>query len=280
MSNVSTVTPYHSTSSGPGVGSALAGAVIGLAGACVVGAVAGSIVLARWLAEETPAERQARERAQAQRRRERLQSAPRQLAGSQAPEPLARPAGGEAPIVSAALHLRQAESLVRSAEKLGYRPEPLVQPQASLPQPPYLCLRGPSGERVAIEPRPEGGLLLHTVQQPQRLQTLIRQHTLDQVVSHLQRAGHQVQTTTMTNGETQILAREQNPHLRGGAAEVKAQIATDGTVWVDINRVRGNRCEEIVQGIAQAMGGQVTGMKKKDAYFQMPGEPTRTKMRV
>ncbi|MDD3582231.1 MAG: hypothetical protein PHW74_14595 [Desulfobacca sp.] len=288
MSNVSVVTPYAAAvNGGPGLGTVLAGAAVGLAAACMVGAAVGTVALARWLSQETEAEREAVARHRAQLRRERLEQPRRQICGScpsarstRLVSPATSAALASPPIVSVALHLRQPESLVRTAEKLGYRLDPLVRPAASLHQQPYLCLQGPAGERLAIERQSHGGLLLHTVQQPQRLQTLIRQHTLDQVVSHLQRAGHQVQTTTMANGETQIWGQEQNPHLRGGAAEVKAQIATDGTAWVDINRVRGNRCEEIVEGIAQAMGGQVTGMKKKDAYFQLPGEPTRTKMRI
>lgn len=272
MSNVSTVTPYQSAGSGPGLGAAVAGAAVGLAAACVVGAVVGTIALARWLREETPAEKQARERVQAQRRRERLQAVP--------PEPQARPAAAEAPIVSVALHLRQPESLVRTAEQLGYRLEPLVQPQAALAEQPYLCLRGPGGERLAIERQSQGGLLLHTVQQPQRLQALVHRHTMDQVVTHLQRSGMQVQTTPLANGEIQIRAQEQSPHAGGGAAAIVAQISRDGSAQVDVDRVRGARCVEIVQGIAQAMGGQVAGLTKKDAYFQLPGEPTRVKQRV
>lgn len=280
MSNVSTVTPYNTTSSEPGVGAALAGAALGLAAACMVGAVVGTIALARWLAEETPWELQARERAQAQRRRERLQAAPRQPAGRRAREPLAPSAGKGAPIVSVALHLRQPETLVRTAEKLGYRLEPLVEPQAPLAEQPYLCLQGTKGERLAIERRPGGGLLLHTVQQPQRLQTLVHQHTLDQVVSHLQRSGMEVQTAPLANGEVQIRACERQPQGPGGGAAVVARISRDGTAQLDVDLVRGPRCAQIVQGLAQAMGGQVASLTKKDAYYQLPGEPTRVKQRV
>lgn len=278
MSNVSTVTPYAATSSGPG--STLAGAAIGLAGACVVGAVVGTIALARWLTEETPAERQALERSQEQRRRERLQSGPLKFGGAMGPEPLVSPEPAVPPIVSVALHLRRPETLVGTAEKLGYRLEPLVQLRTSLKQQQYLCLRGPNGERVAIEHRPEGGLLLHTLQQPQRLQALVHRHTMDQVVSHLQRSGMQVLTTTLTNGEVQILGRESKSQAQGRAAAIRAQISRDGTAQMDVDRVQGPRCAEIIQGLAQAMGGQITAMTKKDAYFQLPGEPTRVKQRV
>lgn len=274
MSNVSVVTPY----TGPDLGSAVAGAAVGLAAACVVGAVVGTMALARWLAEETEDERQAVERARARQRQERLNWRP--SAAISGP----KGAGQEPPpridhLVSVALHLRQPETLVRTAEKLGYRLEPLCQPTAPLQQQPYLRLQGPAGERLAIERRPDGGLLLHTVQQPQRLQTLVRQHTLDQVVAHLQRSGMQVQTTPLAYGDLQIVAREKKS-APGGAAELRGQIGRDGTVQIDIHRVRGPRCAQIVQGVAQAMGGQVTSMTKKDAYFQLPGEPTRVKERV
>jgi hypothetical protein len=274
MSNVSVVTPY----TGPNLGSAVAGAAVGLAAACVVGAVVGTMALARWLAEETEDERQAVKRARARQRQERLNWRP--SAAISGP----KGAGLDPPprtdhLVSVALHLRQPETLVRTAEKLGYRLEPLSQPTLPLQQQPYLRLKGPAGERLAIERRPDGGLLLHTVQQPQRLQTLVRQHTLDQVVAHLQRSGMQVQTSPLVNGDLQIVAREQKP-APGGAAELRGQIGRDGTVQIDIHQVRGPRCAEIVKGIAQAMGGQVTSMTKKDAYFQLPGELTRVKERV
>lgn len=283
MSNVSTVSPYDtSVSSGPGLGTAIAGATIGLAAVCVVGAVVGTVALARWLSQETEEDRAAVARARERQRQERLITA---SPGAYSPcrpdsyvrQPEVLPPSREK-IVSVALHLRNPETLVRTAAKLGYRVEPLPQPTAPQQQP-YIRLEGPSGERLAIERTAQGQLFLHTANEPRRMEALVRQHTVDQVVQHLHRSGMQVRTAALANGETQILAQEQQGN-GGGAAQIKAQIATDGKAWVDVDLVRGNRCEEIVRGIAQAMGGQVAGMKKKDAYFQLPGEPTRTRGKV
>lgn len=88
-----------------------------------------------------------------------------------------------------------------------------------------------------------------------------------------------VETARLSSGEVQIRAREQAGR-RGGAAEVKAQVRSDGRVWIDVDNIRGNRCEEIVSGFAEAIGAEVSGTKKKDAYYQLPGEPARTSVRV
>jgi len=52
-----------------------------------------------------------------------------------------------------------------------------------------------------------------------------------------------------------------------------------GTTWVDVDQVKGNRCEELVRGLAEAVGGKVTSTQPKDAYFQLPGEPARTQVK-
>ena len=75
-------------------------------------------------------------------------------------------------------------------------------------------------------------------------------------------------------------ARKPKVRRRGDTAEVRTQVHTDGTVWVDVDKVKGNRCQEIVADLAGAIGGQVSSMTKKDAYFQLPGEPTEVKVKV
>lgn len=268
MSNTSTVTPYDSRAM-----SAAVGVGLGLAAVCVVGVAAGAIAVARWLAEETPEDRAAMDRIKGERRRERLRSRTVTAAGTSARHELPR-------LNTIALHLRDAESLLRSAEKLGYQREPLVQPSPTLTEQPLVLLRGAAGERLAIERNATDRLVVHTAGDRSRVQALVRQHTLDQAVEHLASKGMAVQTAALANGEMQILARERNASRRGGAATVKTQVRTDGTAWVDVDCIRGNRCENVVSELAQAIGGEVSSMAKKDAYFQLPGEPTKTRVRV
>jgi hypothetical protein len=268
MSNTSTVTPYDSRAM-----SAAVGVGLGLAAVCVVGVAAGAIAVARWLAEETPEDRAAMDRIKGEHRRERLRSRTSAIVHTSGPQELPR-------LNTVALHLRDAESLLRSAEKLGYRREPLVQPSSPLAEQPLVLLYGTAGERLAIERNAQGRLVVHTAGDQSRVQGLVRQHTLDRAVEHLAGKGMAVQTATLANGEVQILARERDASRRGGAATIKTQVRTDGTAWVDVDCVRGNRCENVVSELAHAIGGEVSSMAKKDAYFQLPGEPTKTRVHV
>lgn len=263
MSNTSDVTPYDS-SGFSGSGSSAGGAgIVGLAAACVVGAAVGAIALAQWLGQETEADKEAAERLRARRCQETMDSWKKV-------KPMT--------IQTTHLHLRQPETLVSAAERLGYRVERPVPASGSAADRPVL-LRGPRGERLAIERNARGRLMVHTAGDLRRVQTLLRRHSVDRALQHLASQGMQVRTATLPTGEVQILARESVPR-RGGAAEVKVQIRTDGSAWLDVDQIVGSRCEEIVQGLAQAIGGEVTGTTKKDAYFQLPGEPTKTDVRV
>jgi len=231
------------------------------------------MALAHWLAEETPEDRMALERLQEERRRERLR---RQTTRADLLDTRLDPQR----LTTVSLHLRNPESLVWSAEKLGYRLEPVAQPSARVAEQPLLLLRRPSGERLAIARNARGRVIVQTAGDRSRVQALVRQHTLDRTLEHLGRRGMNVQTATLANGEVQILAREQNAGQRGGAAEIKAQVHTDGTTWVDVDCVRGTRCEAIVSELAQAIGGEVANMTKKNAYYQLPGEPTKVRQQV
>ena len=253
MSNTSTVTPYENETS-----TYSSADTDGGGGIRVGGAVAG-FALARWLAEKTDEDHAAIKRLKEERQRERLR---------------------KRPIVSIGLHLRNPESLIRSAERLGYRLEPAVSSFASLKEKPPILLRTASGERLAINRNAKGRIEVSTVGDGGRIKNLVRQHTLDKAVEHLARKGMAVQTARLANGEVQILARERDVSRRGRTAEVKAQVRTDGTTLIDIDCVRGNRCETIVSEFAQAVGGEVSELTKKDAYLQLPGEPTKTSVKV
>jgi hypothetical protein len=275
MSNTSNLTPYDASTAGSGTSTIGTGAGLacGIAVACAAGAVLGAVALARWLSEETPEDRRAVERMKQERRRELLESYKSGVDLSKKPVEFS-------PIKTVNLNLRELEPLVLSAQKLGYQTEPLIQPAKPLSQQPQILLRNASGERMVIERSPKGRLVVSTAGEHSRIQNLVRQHTVDRAIEHLSsRMDMELKIARLGNGEVQIHAQERNAK-RGGAAELKAQVQTDGSAWVDIEKVRGNRCEEIVSQLAQAIGAEVNGMKKKDSYYQLPGEPAKTKVRV
>lgn len=261
MSNTSNLSPYDTTTASdasPGIGACVA--------AAAAGAVLGAVALASWLAEETPEDRRAVDRYHEERRRERIREAARESV-----KPLA--------VTTLHLHSRDVEALVETAQKLGYRLERFAGRLEPLSMQSQLLLRKPSGERLAIQRNERGKLSLSTVGGKGRIEELVCRHTVDRAVSYLEKAGMQVRTASLASGEVQILAREIRAG-RGGAAEVKAQVRKDGKVWMDVDRLRGNRCEEIVSRVAEAVGAEVNDMKKKDACFQLPGEPAQVRERV
>lgn len=134
---------------------------------------------------------------------------------------------------------------------------------------------------MVIARTPEGSLTLGTAGDSQRVKSLLRQHTLDRTMEHLSaRLGMDVRTVGLPTGDVQILATEKVVQRRVPPALVRTQVNVDGTLWVDVDQVKGNRCERIVNDLAQAVGAKVTDMKKKDSYFQLPGEPVITKVEV
>jgi len=235
--------------------------VVALVAAPVVIAAVGIGAAVNWLSEETVEDRAAADCFRRERRQERLGCSCSKLR----------------PITTVDLHLRDPELIVRSAEKLGYRVEPLSQ---ALNEQPQIFLRRASGERLVVGRNAKGRVVVQTAGEAKRVQAVLRQHTVDQTIQHLTGAGMNVKTAVLSNGEVQILATEQAAGQPGGPAEVRAQVRSEGTVWVDVEKVRGPRCKEIVSGLAQAIGGEISTMKHKDSSFQLPGEPTKTKVKV
>lgn len=170
------------------------------------------------------------------------------------------------------LHLNDLPQLLDSASQMGY---------AAL-QTPDLCANGrtllqhTNGTRIAVSQNMHGSLRLHALGDEQPLRSLVGLHTQNQVLRFLDEKGLQFKSVRLSTGELQILAQEKNQGQSGGSAHIKAQVQADGATWIDIDRCKGNRCETIVQQVAAAVGGKVTGMKKKDSWFELPGEPAQT----
>jgi hypothetical protein len=285
MSNTSTVTPYEEqelTSAGTSFDGNVVGGV--LDAACTIGATVlvatavGTISAARWLMDETPEDRAVRARVEEERRHERLaiRSSRERLAPTK-PESLR--------IVSQPLLLRDTDSLVQAAQTLGYRLEPLIRPTKTTAQPSLVLMRGAHGERLAIEKKANGRLTVHTAGSTDRMcldriEATVRQNSVNGVITLARAKGMSLKIVTLPNRAVQFVAlqtREQGP---AGAPMLKGQINPKGDAWVDVSGVQGSACEPIVNEFAQAIGGRVATMTKKDAYYEEPAELTRPRIRV
>ena len=269
MSNVSTVTPYDSSIATNAGELADTAQRIASSSAIATDAIAS---VCQWLVEATDEDISAKESMEIDRKKDRV--APRQT------QRLSRTASKRFQnIVSTGLHLQKPDTLIRTAEKLGYKVESRELLNTLKKKNAITFLRNPSGERLAIQ-QTQNRTLVHSRTDTLNVQKLVRVHTLNRTLDHLRAKGMTIKTTNLPTGETQILANETHVHGRDGAAEIKAQVSNQGTVLVDIDGLKGNRCERIVKGIAASFGGQITAMDKKSAFFQLPGETTKIKLKV
>lgn len=275
MSNVSQITPYANQGQTSNAIADCIGAAadcIGVAAICVVGVTKAAQALAQWLGEVTPEDQAVLKNLEARRRQEQLDSMNLKPCFDTLQTPLS--------LVSRDLLLKDADSLLRSAHHMGYRIE---QPAAVLKdamETSLTFLRGPANERLVIERNARDRITLHAAQDEKPIHRLVRQHTLDRTVEHLKASGMTFETTPLKTGEVQIQAKAQGLASQGRSATIKAQVHEDGSVHVDVDNVKGSQCEKIVRDFANALSGEVTGMKKKDAYFQLPGEPVKIKAKV
>ena len=73
----------------------------------------------------------------------------------------------------------------------------------------------------------------------------------------------QVRTIKRSNGDIELLGSSSE-------GEISAQVHEDGSTLVDINKVDGPHCENMLNDLASAVGGKVTDVKKKPSYFRLP----------
>ena len=265
MSNTSTVTPYSGNVNTTATGS-IAGTLAGTAAVCIAGAGVATVMAGKWLMEQNPEERMFHEE-------ERLREAKGMPRQHLIPE-MNR-------IASVPLAVQNHGSLIQAAGNIGYRLEKHTAATLNKEGAALFPLINNNGNRLLLEKTATGNLVVHAPHNDRVIQQLMRQHTVDAAMRHFAAKGMQVQKHTLTNGELEIRA-EETPVIRGNRdkASIKAQVQQNGAVIVDVDRVKGNRCEQIVSEFAEAIGGDVVGMKKKDAYFQLPGEPVKTQQHI
>ena len=243
-------------------------------GAATVSAVA------RWLRSETSEQRAAI----AALREERKQALAKPLvhaelrsttAGLRAVEPLAVIASHALPTTSVSLETSElytgdVESLVSSAEELGYSAKERLSPGQSL----LVFLEDDAGSRLAIEKLHTGRTRIYGRQGRRRVQKLVQRNTKNRVVAHLRSRGMKVQTGCGKSGEVQIQAEEERSQC-DGAAVVKAEVRPNGTARVDIDGIAGRRCVEIAKEIADAIDGKIGAERQKEGARVCAAEPVK-----
>lgn len=177
------------------------------------------------------------------------------------------------PVVSVDLRMKSADTLLRSIPSAGYR----VVQELPRPKADFLILKGQSGDRVILERSHDGSVRLHAEKSQTAINRIVQQHTLDRAMDYLNQSGMQVERKTLANGEVQMRVRG-NSLPKGG--ELHAQVRNDGSTVLDVVGVRGPQCTEIVRQYAEATGGTVDEMVKKDEYYMLPGEVRREKVRT
>jgi hypothetical protein len=267
MSNTSKVSPIDADNSAAteAAVAALAAAAAGIAVGTAVaarGIATGAAAVWRFLNEESAAEAAA----VAQRRQERDSL---------------RVRGGGARLANCAslpLTVRDSSAIRSAAERRGFRPA--AAPMVRAGDVAYTLLQRGT-ERLAIAQTRSGTVLQTNSGSLDIAREVVRQHSIDRVADYL--AGRNMKTSVakLANGEIEIRAQE--PRGDGGEADravVTARVRSDGVVDVDVDRCVGRRCEEVVGGIAEAVGGKVQEVKHKDAWYAETATGTSERQRT
>lgn len=113
-------------------------------------------------------------------------------------------------------------------------------------------------------------------------QAVVRQRTLAAVSRHLQQmSGGRATSRRSQDGSLHLTATELPARNGDGNAKVAVIVDAVGNVKVDIENVRGQRCERLLGDIAKAVGGKVRNKKLKPSYYEAePGETARKRTRI
>jgi hypothetical protein len=257
MSNTAEVTPYEQVESSAAseAAGALAMATIGvaaLAGIATAAAIgAGARGVGKLLAENDD-ERDAKRRYLGARTAELLRSTPPRV-----------------------LRLRQRNtaSLVATAQKLGYR----VAAKSTAPGR-RLMLSHANGETLVLSQRAGNVDVASNPGREEAIHALARQDVLDRALKYLgDNSGGAVEVKHRQDGTVELRA-EPGALQPDGEARLTAHIDRQGIAHVDIEGIRGGRCEKILQNFADAVGGQAKNKRIKPDYYRVkPGEPARVK---
>lgn len=178
------------------------------------------------------------------------------------------------------LHHGNAASLLNAAKSLGF--VPVNAPRLGCDAGRSVELRNSKGECVSLQ-QVESRIELNSTNGLGVIHDLVRRNTLDLAERHLQAlSGGRVVIRQLANGEVELQAGELAKGQQDGAALVTARVDATGSAKLDIENVRGTRCEQVLAGFAKAVGGTARNKKLKPAYYKDPtgpGEPARVKLK-
>lgn len=178
------------------------------------------------------------------------------------------------------LHHGDAAALLNAAKSLGF--VPVNAPRLGCDPGTSMELRNVKGECIALQ-QVGSRIDLISANGLGVIHGLVRRNTLDLAQKHLQAlSGGRVVIRQLANGEVELQAGEMARGQQDGAALVTARVDATGTAKLDIENVRGARCEQVLAGFAKAVGGSARNKKLKPAYYKDPagpGEPARVKLK-
>ncbi len=182
-------------------------------------------------------------------------------------------------VSSVSMHLKDVSSLMETAQKQGYR-KVLSPHLESLSEKNIVLLQNGDSQRVAIQKQLNGQLTIHTSGDPQRVKSLVRQHTLDRALAHLTAKGMDVETKLNSIGEVELVATEHRDVHGDGRAEITAKINDAGQVRLNVSSIEGHRCQEITENLAEAVNGEISHDKKKGSFWRLPSSSKVVKQRI
>lgn len=167
------------------------------------------------------------------------------------------------------------QALVAAAERLGYRA--LRSGAASAER---TTLARPNGDLLVLSSSCAGIKVTSSVGR-EAIETVVKQATVYQVERHLQKVGGAAtQVRQLRDGSIELRTSEPDGKHPDGRAKITARIDRRGVTHVDIDGIRGNRCESVLEGIADAVGGAVRNKRIKPNYYEAAAaEPARVKAR-
>lgn len=150
----------------------------------------------------------------------------------------------------------------KAAESIGYTARVLDSGN--------MVLSHKDGSLINISKTKQGKVTLSTLKPDiSPASKIVREHTAMMVYDFQRSIGMTVQARRTQFGEITIEAESQNRQ------KVVTDIREDGVAIVDVSGVKGKGCQEIINGIARAIGGGQIDTARKNEYFLNAEEERR-----
>jgi len=172
-----------------------------------------------------------------------------------------------------------ASSLLHAARERGFVDVAAGAPAASAAR--RVELSNAAGQRIWLESGGERVSLVGSQSAKAELEAIVRQRTMNAAMRHLQTlSAMPVAMRTLGNGTVELVVKEAQHGQTDGQATVTALIDAKGDIKLDIDGLRGSRCEVLLNATAKAMGGKVGNKKIKPSYYSSDAvAPTRIRVK-